>query len=102
KPKPALSEEQALRLVVEGTVAETGTEFFRSLVKNLAAVMGTIGAWVTEYVPERKQLRALAFWMNEGFIEHYEYDVAGTACETVVEDKKLIHIPERMVELYPD
>ena len=48
KPKSALTEEAVLRLVVEGTVSETGAEFFRALVKNLAAAMGTAGAWVTE------------------------------------------------------
>jgi hypothetical protein len=58
KLKPSMLEEQALRLVVEGTVSETGTEFFRALVKNLAAVMDTTGAWVTEYLPEANRLRA--------------------------------------------
>lgn len=96
-----MKEDEALRLVVEGTIAETGAEFFRALVKNLAAVTDTISAWVTEYLPEQKRLRAQAFWMKEGFIENYEYAIAGTACEAVVEDKKLIHIPERMVDLYP-
>src|SRR5687767_6940993 len=102
KKRKVLSHNDALRLVVEGTVAETGAEFFRSLVKNLAKVTDTISAWVTEYLPEQKRLRALAFWMKGDFIEDYEYDIAGTACEPVVADKKLIHIPERMVELYPD
>jgi hypothetical protein len=58
----AISDQAALRLVVEGTASETGTEFFRALVRNLAAVMGTTGAWVTEYLPETKRLRPLAFW----------------------------------------
>src|SRR5712691_9682602 len=57
------SEQAALRLVVEGTVSETGVEFFRALVKNLATVMGTVGAWVTEYLPEQQRLRAHAFWL---------------------------------------
>lgn len=101
KPKPVMREEQALRLVVEGTVSETGAEFFRALVKNLAEVMGTVGAWVTEYLPEQKRLRAYAFWLKDAFVEHFEYDIAGTACEPVVEDKKLVHIPDRLIELYP-
>ena len=54
------TDDAALRLVVEGTVSETGVDFFRALVKNLAAVMGTTGAWVTEYLPEARRLRALA------------------------------------------
>jgi PAS domain S-box-containing protein len=100
-PSSRLSDEAALRLVVEGTAAETGTEFFRALVRNLATVMDTFGAWVTEYSPETKCLRALAFWLNGRFIDSFEYPIAGTACEPVVESRKLIHIPDRMIELYP-
>jgi PAS domain S-box-containing protein len=96
-----VNEEAALRLVVEGTVSETGTGFFRALVKNLAAVMGTTGAWVTEYSPEKQTLRTQAFWLNGQFVEDFEYKIAGTACEPVVESKKLVHIPDRMIDLYP-
>jgi transcriptional regulator with GAF, ATPase, and Fis domain len=39
KAKRAMPEEQALRLVVEGTMAETGTEFFRAL-HNLGGIVG--------------------------------------------------------------
>jgi PAS domain S-box-containing protein len=93
--------ETALRLVVEGTVSETGTEFFRALVRNLAQALGTAGAWVTEYFPESKRMNALAMWMNDGFVEHFEYSIIGTACADVVESGKLIHIPDRVIELYP-
>src|SRR5262249_19956324 len=71
------------------------------LVKNLATAMGTTGAWVTEYLPDQRRLRAYAFWLNGQFVEHFEYDIAGTACAPVVESKKLVHIPERLVDLYP-
>jgi PAS domain S-box-containing protein len=94
-------EEAALRLVVEGTVSETGTGFFRALVKNLAKVMGTAGAWVTEYLPQQQRLRAHAFWLKGEFVENFEYNIAGTACAAAVEDKKLVHIPDRLLELYP-
>jgi PAS domain S-box-containing protein len=97
-----LNETDALRLVVEGTVAETGAEFFRALVKNLAAVMGTAGAWVTEYLPEVRRLRAHAFWLNGSFLPAYEHSVEGTPCRAVVEEKRLLHIPDRVVEIYPD
>jgi uncharacterized OsmC-like protein len=75
------NDSDALRLVVEGTVCETGTEFFRALVKNLAAVMDTPGAWVTEYLPELRRLRAHAFWLNGAFLPHYEHALNGTACQ---------------------
>lgn len=96
-----MTDEAALRLVVEGTVSETGTAFFRALVRNLATAMGTIGAWVTEYLPEQRRLRAHAFWLKGEFVEDFEYHIAGTACAAVVEDRKLIHIPDRLLELYP-
>lgn len=96
-----MTDEAALRLVVEGTVSETGTAFFRALVKNLATAMGTTGAWVTEYLPKQQRLRAHAFWLKGGFVENFEYHIAGTACAPVVEHRKLVHIPDRLLELYP-
>ena len=63
--------------------------------------MGTAGAWVTEYLPELKRLRADAFWLNGAFVEHFEYNIAGTACAAVVEEKRLVHVADRLAELYP-
>ena len=97
----SIREEEALRLVIAGTVSETGTEFFRALVKNLAEALGTAGAWVTEYLPGENKLRALAMWLNGDFVDHYEYDLPGTPCEHVIKDKTIIHIPEKVIELYP-
>jgi PAS domain S-box-containing protein len=93
--------ESALRLVVEGTAAETGTEFFRTLVKNLVTALGMEGAWVTEYLPQEQKLRALGMWFQGGFIEHFEYPIAGTFCQQVIEGKKLTHVSERLIELFP-
>ena len=96
-----LSDTEALRLVVEGTATETGKDFFRALVRNLASALGKLGAWVTEYLPEERRLRALAMWLGGHYVEHYEYAIEGTACANVVESKTLIHIPERLIELFP-
>jgi PAS domain S-box-containing protein len=96
-----LHSEEALRLVVEGTVAETGEEFFRALVRNLARALGTLGAWVTEYDREGRRLRALAMWLDGRYVDNYEYPIEGTACERVVDSCQLIHIPERLIELFP-
>lgn len=74
----ATDEARALRLIVEGTAGETGTGFFRALVKNLAAALGTSGAWVTEYFPKEQKLRALAMWLKGDFVEHYEYAITDT------------------------
>lgn len=96
-----LSDEAALRLVIEGTVSETGRAFFRSLVRNLCRALNTHAAWVTEYLPEEHKLRALAMWMNGEFIDHYEYRIEGTPCQAVLEQGKLVHFPNRLIELFP-
>ena len=57
-------EQTALRMILEGTASETGERFFMALVENLARALGTHGAWVTEYLPETRRLRALAFRMG--------------------------------------
>lgn len=102
KKRQAMNEDEALRLIIEGTVAETGVEFFQALVKNLATAMGTFGAWVTEHLPETKRLRTIAFWMDGRQVPEFDYSIVGTACEPVVTAKKLFHIPERIIELYPN
>ena len=96
-----IDEETAFRAIVEGTASETGLDFYRALVKNLARALDTHGAWVTEYDPHRQRLRALAFCMGEKTLEGYEYPIVGTPCHTAIHEKQLVHIPDRLVELYP-
>ena len=62
KPLQDLETDEALRAILQGTATETGHRFFSALVQSLAKALGTHGAWVTEYFPETRRLRALAFW----------------------------------------
>jgi PAS domain S-box-containing protein len=94
--------EALIRYLAEGTASQTGQEFLQALVRSAAQAMDVAGVWVTEYLPQQKLLRCLAFWMNGGFIQDYEYRTEGTPCELVVEQKRLVHIPERIIELFPD
>ncbi len=95
------NEDLLLRSILDGTASETGTEFFRALVKNLSQALGTYGAWVAEYLPEVQRLRAIAFWLGGEYVEHYEYDILGTPCEKMLKDKKYLHVPENVVDLFP-
>lgn len=52
-------EDEAIPLILQGTAADVGVRFFESLVLNLAKVLNTMGAWVTEYNAERRRLKAL-------------------------------------------
>src|SRR2546429_115718 len=99
---PDASAQAALRLVLEGTASEIGEGFFRALVVNLARALGTRGAWVTEFDPRARRLRALAFWMNGEWVDGFEQAVDGTPCQVVIENRRLVHYPERVLDLYPD
>jgi PAS domain S-box-containing protein len=91
-----------LRDIVEGTSAHTGEAFFDALVKHLAHAVGTKCAWVTEWRAETRRLRALSFWVHTGYYQGvYEYDIANTPCEPVIETQRLIHVPDRLLDLYP-
>ncbi len=91
-----------LHRILEGTATEIGERFFRALVENLARALGTRGAWVTEYDPERRRLRALAFWLGGTWIEDWEQSIDGTPCRVVIEKRRFVHYPDRIVDLYPD
>jgi PAS domain S-box-containing protein len=101
-PLRGLDEGAALRSIFEGTANETGERFFTALVENLAKALKTHGAWVTEYIQERRRLRALAFWMDGQWIQNYEVDIAGTPCEQVIDTANFVHFPDNLLELYPD
>lgn len=90
-----------LKKIIERTSGHTGKKFFQTLVKTLAETLDTHGVWVTEYLSETRRLNALAFWLGDRFIDKYEYDIAGTPCEPVIEGRNICHFPDRVIELFP-
>ncbi|HEU4684627.1 MAG TPA: sigma 54-interacting transcriptional regulator [Nitrospira sp.] len=97
-----LETDAALRAILEGTATETGHRFFAALVQNLAKALCTHGAWVTEYFPATRRLRALAFWMDGQWVKDYEVDITGSPCEKVIDTRQLVHFPDRLLDLYPN
>jgi transcriptional regulator with GAF, ATPase, and Fis domain len=97
----SVADRAALRALLETVASDTSDQFFKTLVRTIAGTLGVLGAWVTEYRRPQRCLRAVAFWLGDGFVEDYEYSVVGTACEPVVENARIVHLPERALELYP-
>ncbi|MBH8561768.1 PAS domain S-box protein [Nostoc sp. CENA67] len=95
-------QEQALRLIVEGTASKTGDEFFNSCVRYLAEVLQVQYALVTEFGDEPKtKVRTLAFWCCGAIKENLEYDLQGTPCEHTLEGK-LCHYPQGVQAAFPE
>ncbi|MBS1840257.1 MAG: sigma 54-interacting transcriptional regulator [Acidobacteria bacterium] len=95
-------QETLIRHLLEGTSAKIGEEFFQALVHAAAQALDVAGVWVTEYRPDERVLRSLSFWLNGDYIEDFEYKIAGTPCEVVVDQARLVHYPDRILELFPD
>ena len=96
-----LGEDAALRAIVEGVEAETGDEFFRSLVRHLAAALAVQYAFVSELLRERCAFRTLAVWGRGTFLDNFEIPLAGTPCEAVL-NGQMSHHPERLQAVFPE
>ena len=99
---PLPKREELIQYLLEGTASETGHEFFHALVRSAALAMDVAGVWVTEYFPERRVLRSVAFWLNGQYVKDYEYPIQGTPCEQVIDRACLVYYPDRIIELFPD
>jgi PAS domain S-box-containing protein len=93
--------EQALQAIVAGTYAKTGADFFRSLVCHLAAALQVRYAFITECVnAPTTSVRTLAFWTGKDFGANFEYALAGTPCENVI-DGAICYYPSNIQALFP-
>jgi PAS domain S-box-containing protein len=93
-------EQAALRRVVEGTASETGERFFRSLVESLQSALGTMGAWIATPQEGQRALRALSMKVREEWLDGFVYQLEGTPCETALDERRVLHIPDRVMLLY--
>ncbi|NJO44648.1 MAG: PAS domain-containing protein [Oscillatoriales cyanobacterium RM2_1_1] len=93
--------EIALRLIVEGTAAKIGDQFFHSLVHHLAEALQVRYALVTRFVPGTSdRVRTLAFWNGNDFGENFEYDLQGSPCYGVMQGEHC-HYPEQVQSHFP-
>ena len=78
-------DDQAFRSIVEGTSAQTGNEFFQSLVRHLASALPARCAMVSEIMdlPESK-CRIIAGWNGEEFVSDHPYAVNDTPYEDLL------------------
>jgi formate hydrogenlyase transcriptional activator len=100
EPQP-LTEQAALRAIVEGVEAETGDQFFRSLVRHLAEALAVQYAFVSELSRDRASFRTLAVWGRGTFLDNIVIPLTGTPCEAVL-NGQMSHHPECLQQLFPE
>ena len=93
--------ETVLDAVAEGTSGAFGDDFFPALVRHFARALEVDCAFITvcaDQPPTR--VRTLGYWStSRGQVENFEFALAGTPCEAVVNDGRMCfhrHGVERM------
>ncbi|MCI0580579.1 MAG: ATP-binding protein [Chloroflexi bacterium] len=93
---------EVLQSLVSATAPVTGGNFFRSLTCNMAATLGVRFAFVSECTDQsRTRVRTLALWLGKEFGEDFEYALAGTPCEGVI-DGNVCYYPQEVQALFPE
>jgi len=97
-----LHTEAALRALVEGTTSTTGGDFFRILVRHIAAALNVRYGFVTEVVDAAtSRVRTLASWNDDTLEDNFEYHWAGTPCQAVIETGQLCYYPRNVAAQFP-
>ncbi|NER35878.1 MAG: PAS domain S-box protein [Oscillatoria sp. SIO1A7] len=97
-------QEEALRVIAEGTAFQTGVAFFRACAQHLALALKCRYALIAEIEDseEGKIAKTLAFWTGDSFGDNFEYNITGTPCATLVEEKTICRYPEKCQKLFPE
>jgi len=102
EPQHGLDDHAALRSILEGTASETGERVFAALVEHLSLALRTSSVWVTQGIPGTRRLKALACWRGGQLVPPFEYEMAGTPCERVIEGALPVHIVEGLASEFPE
>lgn len=95
--------ELALQLIVEGTAAKTGQDFFCSCVYYLTEVLQVRYAGIFKLLkfPSSK-LTTLAFWDGKNWQDPGVYELLGTPCDQVIKMAQPCHFSENVQILFPN
>jgi formate hydrogenlyase transcriptional activator len=93
----------ALRAIVEASSHGGGEEYFQALVRHLARAVDARYAFVAEFTsPEtHAKARTVAFWAKDQIADNFEWALAGTPCEEVVQGN-LCHHPSDVRRSFPN
>lgn len=95
--------ERVLRILAESTALSQGDEFFQQLVRHLASALQVRYAVVAECLNEKlTEAHILAFWKDGDWLPGYDYEIANTPCQTLLEGKdNVCYFPDNEQAYFP-
>ena len=94
--------EQLLNMIAQSTASYCGIDFFKVLMKHMAKAMHVNKAFITECMDQPPtRVRMLAFWSTDSFLDNMEYDLDGTPCDIVINDKQDCLVEDNLGGRYP-
>ncbi|MBE2223350.1 MAG: GAF domain-containing protein [Anaerolineae bacterium] len=91
-----------LNIILEGTASATGEAFFRALVSQLALALDAKYVFLGELSTEsQEQVRTLAYWREGKLVDNFAYDLLGSPCATVI-NNKIQYYPQNTYALFPE
>jgi PAS domain S-box-containing protein len=93
--------EEALRRAALAVSSAAGENVFRDLARSIATILDLEIAFIALPTPgDPRRMRMLALYADGRFVDDYEYDVAGTPCETVFGRQFRVY-PSALLERFP-
>ena len=91
---------ELVRILNEGITSNTGTGFFRDLVRALAQALEATVVFVSKLDSARYEADVRAIWVNGDFGEPLRFNLAATPCESIL-DGRIAAFPRRVAQLFP-
>lgn len=95
--------QEALLEVADGLAELSGTAAYSLLVAKFAQLLGVREAFLCECADQPPtRVRMLAYWYGGALRACEDFDLAGTPCERVIVDRRLLFVPEGVGEQWPE
>jgi GAF domain-containing protein len=91
---------ELIRVLNSGITSNTGTGFFRDLVRSLADALNAATVFVCRIDAARYEAEILAIWVGGDFGPTTRFNLSGTPCESVL-DGEIAAFPRRVAQLFP-
>lgn len=91
---------ELVRILNEGITSNTGTGFFRDLVRSLARAVNASVVFASRIDLERYEADVRAIWVKGEFGEPMRFNLTGTPCEPIL-NGRIAAFPRRVAELFP-